>query len=121
MQEVRNALTDPASYFAYFPSGYVSKEVARFFSLPQSITMEILTNSFLSYACKNKLLQENTVRLNPELRTVLNIKQSDVSIALDDLPLLLSGLFRLRKSRKEQDIFILASKVREEVKRECAS
>lgn len=118
MQEVRNALTDPASYFLYFPTGYVSKEVARFFALPQSITMEILTNSILSYACKNKLLQDNTIRINPELGTVLNIKHN---IALDELPLLLSGLFRLRKSRKEQDIFILASKVREEVKRECAS
>ena len=118
MQEVRNSLTDPASYFTFFPSGYVSKEVARFFSLPQSITMEILTNSFLSYSCKHKLLQEDKIKLNPELKNILNITQD--SLSLSDMPLLLSGLFRLRKSRKEQDIFILASRVREEVKRECA-
>ncbi|QIN54300.1 hypothetical protein [Cedratvirus kamchatka] len=118
MQEVRNSLTDPASYFAYFPSGYVSKEVARFFSLPQSITMEVFVNSVLSYSCKHKLLQKDNIRLSPELKNILNTTQEQLT--LSDLPLLLSGLFRYRKSRKEQDIFILASRVREEVKRECA-
>jgi hypothetical protein len=118
MQEIENSLTDSASYFTFFPTGYVSKELARFFSLPQSITMEILINSFLSYSCQHKLLQEGTIRLNPELKNVLNTNQD--TLFLSDLPLLLSGLFRLRKSRKNQDIFILASRVREDVKRECA-
>ncbi|SOB74343.1 hypothetical protein BQ9231_00460 [Cedratvirus lausannensis] len=118
MQEIENSLTDPASYFTFFPPGYVSKDLARFFSLPQSITMEILTNSLLSYSCQHKLLQEDKIKLNPELKSVLNTTQD--SLPLSDLPLFLSGLFRLRKSRKEQDIFILASRVRERVKRECA-